>query len=92
MFSFPDSYGGSQCGIPVTHDHLKEVTELSGLLECIPEGILPRIRECEGLLPDQFQVESNKGKEAYIYELYPCSIITILFQYFNVVWKACFNE
>jgi len=69
MFSFPETYGGSNCGVPVTRDQLREVAEVSGLLDFIPEdSILPRVKsEREALLSNPGKLDSSKAKDAYLY-------------------------
>lgn len=68
MFSFPEQYGGMQCGIPISSDHLREAAEVSGLLDSVERNIDLRVtRECERLLPTPDKLESNKVTEAYIY-------------------------
>ena len=66
MFSFPEKYGGTQSGIPVSREQLREVAEVSGLLDSVPQDVDLRVRrECERLLPDPSGLESNRVTEAY---------------------------
>jgi hypothetical protein len=68
MFSFPEQYGGVQCGIPISSEHLREAAEVSGLLDSVERNVDLRVaRECERLLPTPDKLESNKVTEAYIY-------------------------
>lgn len=68
MFLFPENYGGSHFGIPVSREQLQEVAEVSGLLECIRDCISPQLRrECEHLIPDPSTIESCKAKLAYLF-------------------------
>lgn len=68
MFSFPENYGGTQSGIPVSREQLREVAEISGLLDPVPQDVELGIREeCERLLPNPNGLESNKVKEAYVF-------------------------
>ena len=68
MFLFPENYGGSHFGITVSREQLQEVTEVSGLLECIPDGISPQLRrECEYHIPAPSTIESCKAKLAYLF-------------------------
>ena len=67
MFAFPEQYGSTQCGIPISPDHLREVAEVSGLLNSVElDGDLRIRRECERLLPSPENLESSKVIEAYI--------------------------
>ena len=67
MFSFPEQYGSTQCGIPICPEHLREVAEVSGLLNSVELVEDLRIRrQCERLLPTPENLESSKVTEAYI--------------------------
>lgn len=62
IFSFPENYRGNHCGIPVTHDALEEVAEVSGLLEENPAIYIhdERIKHaCEQCLPEPFKMKIN---------------------------------
>ena len=70
MFSFPEQYGGTQRGIPVTPVFLQEVSTQSGLsidngstvYDLMDEEFL---RNCEDFLPDPIEIPSNEANEAY---------------------------
>ena len=60
MFSFPEQYGGTQFGTPLNEEHLREVTEASGLLDFVQHEIDLRVRsKCERFLPNPGEVEAN---------------------------------
>ena len=58
MFSFPEQYGGTNMGIPLSKDELREVAEVSGVMdEDVFDFIDPRVkRECLQLLPNPERV------------------------------------
>lgn len=69
MFSFPENYGGQNLGIPVTVDQVKEVAELSGLLEITSsDNISTQVRsECKRLIDNPSQLNPNQAKTAYLF-------------------------
>ena len=70
MFSFPQQYGGTRKGIPVTTDFLQEASTQSGLsidngstvYDFMDEKFL---RNCKHFLPDPIEIPSNEAVEAY---------------------------
>ena len=69
MFSFPENYGGQNLGIPVSNDQLKEVAELSGLLELTsPDNISTQVRrECKRLIDNPSELDPHQAKTAYLF-------------------------
>ena len=67
IFSFPEQYGGTNMGIPLHKDELKEVAELSGVMDGdVFDFIDPRVRrECLQLLSNPERVESKNAIEAF---------------------------
>ena len=54
IFSFPERYGGTNMGMPLRNDQLREVAEVSGVMDDeVLDFIDPRVkRECLQLLPN----------------------------------------
>ena len=66
MFAVPEQYGSTQCGIPISPDHLREVAEVSGLLNSVELHDDLRIRrECERLFPSPENLKSGKVTEVH---------------------------
>lgn len=67
IFSFPGYYRGSNMGIPLHKDELREVAELSGVMDGdVFDFIGPRVkRECLQLLSNPEKVESKDAIEAF---------------------------
>ena len=67
IFSFPEQYGGTNIGIPLTNIQLREVAEGSGVMdEDVLDFIDPRVkRECLQFLPNPEKVESKNAIEAF---------------------------
>ena len=67
IFSFPEQYGGTNMGIPLHKDELKEVAELSGVMDGdVFDFIDPRVRrECLQLLSNPERVESKNAIETF---------------------------
>lgn len=64
IFSFPGHYGGTNMGVPLNKDELREVAELSGVMD--GDFIEPRVkRECLQLLSSPERVESKDAIEAF---------------------------
>ena len=67
MFSFPEQYGSAHCGISIQEEHLREVAEVSGLLDSLEQENDVRVRnECKRLLPCPGDLEPYKVTESYI--------------------------
>ena len=70
MLSFPEQYGGTQKGIPVTTEFLQELSTQSGLTtdnrstvyDLIDEEFL---RNCEHFFTDPIKIPSNEAIDAY---------------------------
>ena len=67
MFSFPEQYGGTNMGIPLSKHELREVADVSGVMdEDVLDFIDPRVkRECLQLLSNPEGVESKNAIEAF---------------------------
>jgi len=67
MFSFPEQYGGTNMGIPLSKDELKEVADISGVMdEDVLDFIDPRVkREGLQLLSNPERVELKNAIEAF---------------------------
>ena len=67
IFSFPGHYGDTDMGIPLHKDELREVAELSGIMDGdVFDFIGPRVRrECLQLLSNPEKVESKDAIEAF---------------------------
>ena len=75
MFSFPEQYGGTQKGIPITTEFLQKVSTESGLsidngstvYDFMDEEFL---KNCEHFLLDPIEISSNETIEAYWFSEY----------------------
>ena len=67
IFSFLGHYGGTNMGVPLNMDALREVAELSGVMDGdVFDFIEPRVkRECLQLLSNPERVESKDAIEAF---------------------------
>ena len=67
MFSFPEQHGGTNMGIKLRKDHLREVSELSRVMDGDLLDIMDSEvkSECIGLLQNPEKVESDKAIEAF---------------------------
>ena len=67
MFSFPEQYGGTNAGIPLRKDELREAADVSGVMdEDVLDFIDPRVkRECSELISNPERVESKNAIEAF---------------------------
>lgn len=68
VYSFPERYGGDKCGHVINEEHLKEVAELSGVLEGTDDFLDPAFRaRCEVLIPDTDEIKPAEAADAYLY-------------------------
>ena len=67
IFSFPEQYGVTNMGILLSNNQLREVAEVSGVMdEDVLDFIDPRVkRKCLQLLPNPEKVESKNAIEAF---------------------------
>lgn len=67
ILSFPGHHGGTNMGIPLQRDTLREVAEVSGVMDGdVFDFIEPRVRrECLQLLLNPQRVESKNAVEAF---------------------------
>ena len=75
MLYFPEQYGGTQKGIPVTTDFLQEVSTHLGLIIDNGNAVYnftnqEFLRNSEHFLPDPIQILSNEAIEAYLFLKY----------------------
>lgn len=55
-------------GLPLTEDNLREVAELSGLLDVSEDFLTPEFRaECERIIPDRENIKPNECKDVFLY-------------------------
>lgn len=73
MFSFPESYGGTQEGTPLPNDLLDEVSRQSGISKEIDEreqtNFMERrlLEQCEYFLPDPVELSAESARNAYLF-------------------------
>ena len=67
MFSFPEQYGAGSRGHKLRREQLREVAEVSGILEVRPLDFLEEEvkTQCERFLPNPGAVESKNAIEAF---------------------------
>ena len=64
----PESYGGENCGLPVTEEQLREVAELSNVLEGTDDFLSTSFRqECERHIEHVDAVKPSEAAMAYLY-------------------------
>jgi hypothetical protein len=52
----------------LTEDNLREVAELSGVLDVCEDFLTPEFRaECERIIPDRENIEPNECKDVFLY-------------------------
>ena len=68
IYNFPDKYGGTKHGLPVTKEQLQEVAELSNVLEETDDYLTENFRrECEHHIPNVDDIEPAEAVNAYLY-------------------------
>ena len=68
IYCFPQQYGGEKCGHVISEEDLKEVAELSGVLEGTDDYLDPVFRaQCEVFIPDTSEIEPKEAANAYLY-------------------------
>ena len=68
IYNFPESYGGENCGLPVTEEQLREVAELSNVLEGTDDFLSTSFRqECERHIEHVDAVKPSEAAMAYLY-------------------------
>lgn len=68
IYNCPREYGGEKCGLHVNEEDLKEVAELSGVLNDTDDYLEPEVRhECERHIPNIDDVEPSEAANAYLY-------------------------
>jgi hypothetical protein len=68
IYHFPQHYGATKCGTPVSDEELEEVAQLSNVLENTNEYLPAEIREqCDRILPDVHEVLPNEASNAFLF-------------------------
>lgn len=68
IYHFPERFGGVKCGLHVTENQLKEVAELSDVLEGTNDYLEPEFRaRCEVVIPNVHEVTPEEAANAYLY-------------------------
>ena len=68
IYFFPEHYGGENCGLPIDEDQLKEVAELSEVLEGTDDFLDPEFRtRCEAVISNVDDIEPEEAANAYLY-------------------------
>ena len=68
IYNFPEHYGGEKCGFHVREEHLREVAELSDILDGTDDFLSSELRsQCEALIPDTENIKSSEAANAYLY-------------------------
>ncbi|XP_013403271.1 uncharacterized protein LOC106168664 [Lingula anatina] len=68
IHNFPEEYSLEQCELPVTNEQLREVAEISGVLDVSDDFLEPDFRRrCERILPDIHEIEAKDFWRAYLY-------------------------
>ena len=73
IFDFPEEYGMKKCGIDINDDQLKEVADLSGVLEIADDYLENDVRKkYEEFIPDPSSLDNNEWVDAYIFLKQTC--------------------
>ena len=68
IYHCPEQYGGEQSGLHVTEEQLREVTELSNVLDNTDDYLDPEFRqECERHIPNTDVIEPSQAANAFLY-------------------------
>lgn len=68
IYDCPDKYGGQRCGINLTEADLREVAELSGVLDGTDDYLHPNfLRECERIIPNTDDIVPAQAANAFLY-------------------------
>lgn len=68
IYNCPWEYGANKCGIKVNEEDLKEVAELSGVLDDTDDYLEPEVRrECERHISNADDIESSQAANAYLF-------------------------
>lgn len=68
IYNFPEHYGGQKCGFPVTEERLREVAELSNVLESTGDFLDENFRqECQRHIPNTADIKPAEAANAYLF-------------------------
>jgi hypothetical protein len=68
IYSCPEKYGGQKCGFNLTDEDLREVADLSEVLDGTNDYIHPDFRhECEQHIPNTDDIEPAQAANAFLY-------------------------
>ncbi|XP_028394391.1 uncharacterized protein LOC114518567 [Dendronephthya gigantea] len=68
LYSFPQQYGAEDCGLPVTHQALDEVAEISGVMDVGDDFLSHSVRrECERVIPNIENVKAIDAADTYLF-------------------------
>eukprot|EP00794_Sanderia_malayensis_P010334 gene10334-11409_t len=64
----PERYGGKKCGIPLNDDDLKEVADVSGVLDYPEDYLDPLFREsCQSFIENVDDIKPDEAAHAFMY-------------------------
>lgn len=68
IYNFPEHYGGTKCGTPVTMEDLEEVAQVASIFEDTGDYLEQTFRaECERIFPEVQEVVPHQASNAYIF-------------------------
>ena len=68
IYTCPDKYGGTKCGINLTEEELREVAELSEVLHDTNDYLDHEFRyECERIIPNTDDIKADQAANAFLY-------------------------
>lgn len=69
IYNFPQHYGATKCGIPISDEDLEEVAQLSNVLENTDDYLTAEFRElCERVFPNVNEVLPNEASLAFFFK------------------------
>ena len=68
IYNFPQHYGATKCGIPISDEDFEEVAQLSNVLENTDDYLTAEFRQhCERVFPHVDEVLPNKASNAFLF-------------------------
>lgn len=68
IYTCPERHGGAACGFRVTEEQLREVADLSNILDGTDDYLPEEFRqECQRHVPNTEDIEPNQAANAYLY-------------------------
>ena len=68
IYTYPERHGGEKCGFRVTDEQLREVAELSNVLDGTGDFLPEAFRqECQRHLPNTEDIEPDQAANAFLY-------------------------